>query len=271
MTNKRTLRNALALATLAAAALAQLSLPQPANAAPNGRIAYVVGLGSCDGIGNCTSAVNTVGPRGDARRRLRCSRGPRRRCHDGYVAYSPDGRRLATATSGRLRDRISLRSPRGRLFGTFSFRSALTDFDWSPDGRRFAVSDSDRIWIVKRGRQTTTRLYRRRGGPALAWSSQGRLVWVDDQTGTLRVTDRHLRNVRSYRRLASNPDWSPGGQRLAFKHPFMDTLWVMNADGTGARSLHDRWTTTSEAPITPPRSPGHQTAVRSPAARRTAI
>lgn len=240
-----------ALVSAAAAATAGAGASHGTRDARGGQIALVMGLGRCDGLGTCNSAVQTVFSRGGGKRRLRCSSGRRRRCHDGYVAYSPGGRRLATATDSQEPNTIVVRAPRGRVFTRTRFRRAITDFDWAPDGRRFAVNASGAIWLVDRA-TGRSRYYRRTGGIDVSWSRQGRLAWTDDRTGSLWTTDRRLRGVRRYRAaVGTGIAWAPAGRRLALQT--LDGTVVINEDGTGRRVITQRCTASygSPAPSTP--------------------
>jgi TolB protein len=119
---------------------------------------------------------------------------------------------------------------------------------WSPDGRSLVFvsgagfSDSDLYVTVLAGRRThrLTRLPGLNAYPSwspdsrrIAWTSgpSGRLgIWVASRTGS---------GPRRLTRGGSDayPAWSPDGTRIAYLDIANGTLWLVRADGNGARRL----------------------------------
>lgn len=138
---------------------------------------------------------------------------------------------------------------------------------WSQDGQWLAVrprtdGGAERIAVIHRatGRR---RMVTHGSGPA--WSPDGRWLAFTrfpgepgapvtlhvirvDGTGERTVFTQTSRDMRSGPRYPSpggwprDPLWSPDGQRIVFTKHFQtgNTLWVVNADGTGLRRLSGR-------------------------------
>lgn len=135
---------------------------------------------------------------------------------------------------------------------TGSARRVIPGFDdaipsWSPDGKQMVLTDTASeggrsIVIVDLGSGKKTPVPHDAGGGAYAtWSKAGPHLVFEGPGGIYR-TDTDGKNTK---RLADNPglnEWpafSPDGTKVAYaagseeeKH-----LWVVNADGTGARQL----------------------------------
>ena len=128
------------------------------------------------------------------------------------------------------------------------------DFDpsWSPDGRRIAYRHEDersgQIYVMNADGSGQRNLTRRRGlDYSPSWSPDGSriafgsvragkaTIWVMRPDGSAR---RQLNQV-----YGEYPAWSPDGKKIAFDHLDFDSgssdwdIWVMNADGSGARPL----------------------------------
>lgn len=126
------------------------------------------------------------------------------------------------------------------------------DFDpsWSPDGRRIAYRHEDersgQIYVMNADGSRQRNLTRRRGlDYSPAWSPDGRriafgsvragkaTIWVMRPDGSGRK--------RLSRVYGEYPAWSPDGRKIAFDHISSGStgwdIWVMNADGSGARPL----------------------------------
>jgi TolB protein len=172
---------------------------------------------------------------------------------EGSVAYSPDGRMVATdgislaAVTGRSERKVS-RPPRG------AFDAGPV---WSPRGGAIAFTRA-RYTRVGRLRSIAVRIYEEGHGRFLsagfapAWSVRDQVAFVRgdyDDTSTHEVRVASLRSG-SVRRLATGyaPDWSPNGRRLVFSYllpgetrgPNLEPaveLATIRADGTGRRHL----------------------------------
>jgi WD40 repeat protein len=133
------------------------------------------------------------------------------------VIWSPDGKRLATASGPTVQtwDVVS-----GKM--SHSYPGVFTAWAWSPDNRTLALSQGNKV---------TFRDVTRGGGPPdfqglkgavslLAWSPDGKdlACWCDDKT--IQLVDLASANVRQ---SISNPEhlrplalaWSPDGKALA--------------------------------------------------------
>ena len=79
------------------------------------------------------------------------------------------------------------------------------------------------------------------------WSPDGRRIAfgsIDAGHSRIAVMDADGSNVRRLREGSPDPDWSPNGTHIAFSHPAMmpdgrigSQIWIMNADGSGARQV----------------------------------
>ena len=174
------------------------------------------------------------------------------RGHDEWVlrvAWSPDGRRLATASSDRTariwdphigRQLTLLRGHGGEVRGTA----------WSPDGRRLATASLDgtvRIWDIETGSALTLLRGHDSGVRGVAWSPDGQRlatasvdrtarIWDADKGGELAVLHGHGNEVRGV-------TWSPDGRRLAtVSHDRTVRIWDA---ATGSQLIvlrgHDGW------------------------------
>jgi len=143
--------------------------------------------------------------------------------HTGYiegVAFSPDRRRLATAShdwTAKVWDLISgnelltLRGHAGRVNG----------IAFSPDGRRLATASSDRttrVWDVSSGKELLTLSH---AGQVLAvtFSPDGKLVATassDDSAGLWDSTSgKMIRRLTGHTDNVNNVAFSPNGERIA--------------------------------------------------------
>jgi Tol biopolymer transport system component len=146
-----------------------------------------------------------------------------------------------------------------------------TDPVWSPDGRALAVrptgrgsENGDRIVVIN---LQTGRRHVVARGTSPAWSPDGQWLAFTrhreagdeharvslhviraDGTGERRVFVQRREDMRRGPQYPSpggwprDPMWSPDGRRIVFTKHFHtgNTLWIVNADGTGLRRLSER-------------------------------
>ena len=113
---------------------------------------------------------------------------------------------------------------------------------WSPDGRRIAfVSRRDgRALHVMNADGSGLRIVARVERLAIpAWSPDGRRILFQGWgDGAVYVVNADGSGQRTLARRGSAPAWSPDGRRIAFV--ITGKLYVMNADGSGHRTLTRR-------------------------------
>jgi len=184
----------------------------------------------------------------------------------GLLLFAVEGRLAAAGSSSSAAGRIAFSAgPHGHedvyvvnADGTGLRRlttDPAADFDpsWSPDGKRIAYrhetnGDSTAEIYVMNDDGSERRNVTRRSGQdhAPAWSPDGKriafasvrrgfvpAIWVMNADGS------HQRRVSKVD--GEYPAWSPDGTKLAFDRntlgPSGWDIWVVNADGTGARPL----------------------------------
>ncbi len=184
-----------------------------------------------------------------------------------YPSWSPDGKLIAYAalTSGNRHIWVAdvLRGGQKQLTG--GKESGHISPVWSPLGGEIAYlkvgSHDQDIWVMdtngENQRQVTSGEADDKG---ISWSPDGSLivfVRTDDGLGDIWVVNKDgsgLLQLTSGRFSETKPRFSPDGSRIAFlsrpppqsasavvagEKPvnLYDTLWVMNADGSGVRQL----------------------------------
>ena len=177
---------------------------------------------------------------------VRAAGGPVRRIFGGRDAeigrtpqWSPSGRLLAvSAHSGvyviRVRDRAATRLRRRGDWPA-----------WSPDGRRIAFTSGSSIFVMNANGSGVRRVRTENGsefddGPH--WSPDGKalvystvLLQSDFEIFSVRPDGTDLRQLTHNTAQDWMPAWSPSRRRIAFVRG--GWIWLMRADGTGARRL----------------------------------
>jgi Tol biopolymer transport system component len=184
-------------------------------------------------------------------------------------SWSPDGKRVAFARSGPLRERqlyvISSDGSGLRQLTRCDQRGMpqcgfASSFTWSPDSRRIAFSldfvnftSYSGVYVTDADGSGLHRLARNAGAPS--WSPDGkhiaftrgngrfrRAIWVMSADGRHQMPLSSYPNSDSPHATADDaPTWSPDGREIAFTRGSFDdpsdTVWVMRADGSGGRQV----------------------------------
>ena len=141
--------------------------------------------------------------------------------HNGLasVAWSPDGRRLATTSSDHTA-RIWAVEHGGELL-VLPHREGVRGVAWSPDGQRLATTSNDRmtrIWDAEHGTQLLVLRGHTDTVLGVAWSPDGQRLATASYDHTARIWDVEHGGellVLPHREGVRGVAWSPDGQRLA--------------------------------------------------------
>ena len=143
--------------------------------------------------------------------------------HDGSVlhaAFSPDGKRVATASWDRTARIWDARTGRP-VTPPLRHREKVLNVAFSPDGSRVVTAGMDnhaRIWDAATGKPTTPMLRTRRGVFHVAFGPQGKRVASASEDGATRLWD--ARTGRPLTAVLPNTGWqcyvafSPDGSRI---------------------------------------------------------
>jgi dipeptidyl aminopeptidase/acylaminoacyl peptidase len=207
---------------------------EPSLAPGGGRVAWVVG----------SSQVWTMNANGSGARELAACP-----LDCGFPKWSPDGARIAyTSTDGQHGDVIVVNadgsSPR-------RYQSAVNAYSaaWAPDGTRLVIGStgSPAVAGLEVMDVATGALQHVRTGNSFApaWSPDGTAILFSDgnQLFSISPTGSGLQQRSSGPGQHLAGAWSPDGHSIAFDYAaggsVSEQVWIMSADGTGARALTD--------------------------------
>jgi WD40 repeat protein/serine/threonine protein kinase len=137
------------------------------------------------------------------------------------LAWSPDGRRLASASRNDFTVRIWDVASEKRVLRPLRHSHEITSLAWEPDGQRLATGSADetvKIWIASTGREALTLRGHRERITSLAWGPDGRLA-SGCGDGSVRIwnsiRDQESCVLPGHVERATAVAWSPNGKRLA--------------------------------------------------------
>lgn len=111
---------------------------------------------------------------------------------------------------------------------------------WSPDGIRLAVSKDGRIQVMNQDGSELTPLTAGPNDADPAWSRDGSVV-AFSRNGAVWMVETRFGAEAMLIGNGRDPTWSPDGSQVAFVRPGSccneDSIWVVNADGSDARSV----------------------------------
>jgi WD40 repeat protein len=146
------------------------------------------------------------------------------------VAFSADGRALATAGSGRIA--LSNLTENGRLERAINAGSGIADLSFSPDGKHLVTAGADgkgRIWSVSTGRLERTLVGHRDRLTSARYSPDGRLVVTASADHDARVWDaqtgKKRRLLRGHGAIVQDAGFSSDGRWIVTAGPGTAGLW----------------------------------------------
>lgn len=137
------------------------------------------------------------------------------------VAYSSDGKRLATA-SGDGTVKVWDTDTGKEMLTLHAYSAPVHSVAWSPDGKRLATGNDDkraRVWDAATGKELL--ILRGHNGAVLsvAWSPDGKQLGTASDDRTAKVWDaasgREVRTLRGHSESVYCVAFSPNGERLA--------------------------------------------------------
>jgi Tol biopolymer transport system component len=164
---------------------------------------------------------------------------------DTYPFWSPDGQEIGFVRNRDIlvMDADGSGTPRNL---TSTFFNAAQDPEWSPDGDLIVFSDGGDIYVVAADGSSPPELVPTpiANDRYPSWSPDGDTIAYATNTEIRRVNPDGSNNVllAGGFREAWDVAWSPNGSRIAFINDtgninIQEELYVMNANGTGARAI----------------------------------
>ncbi|MGH3810866.1 MAG: NACHT and WD repeat domain-containing protein [Pseudonocardiaceae bacterium] len=137
------------------------------------------------------------------------------------VAWSPDGQRLATASSDRTA-RIWDPTSGSEIAALHGHTDRVWSVAWSPDKQRLATASGDRtvrIWDPDSGSEIAVLHGHNDWVRGVAWSPDGQHLATASSDRTIRIWDSHsgseIAVLHGHNEGVRGVAWSPDGQRLA--------------------------------------------------------
>ncbi|MGH8886638.1 MAG: AAA family ATPase [Egibacteraceae bacterium] len=137
------------------------------------------------------------------------------------VAWSPDGRRIATASADRTA-RVWDAETGAQLTALRGHEDWVVGVGWSPDGQRIATVSRDRtvrVWDAEAGTELAVLRGHDDGVEWVAWSPDGRRIATASYDRTVRIwnaeADIALAVLRGHEDWVGGVAWSPDGRRIA--------------------------------------------------------
>jgi predicted NACHT family NTPase len=138
------------------------------------------------------------------------------------VAYSPDGRRLASASLGDHTVKVWDASTGQQLLALTGHRGAVNGVAYSPDGRRLASASHDqavKVWDAATGQELFSLQGHTHWVRGVAYSPDGRRLASASSDQTVKVWDaatgQELLALTGHTSVVTGVAFNPGGRRLA--------------------------------------------------------
>jgi Tol biopolymer transport system component len=170
---------------------------------------------------------------------------------NGFVDWSPDGRRIAFVSSRDGNCEVYVMLPDGtEPVNLTNSRSDELYPSWSPDGTEIVFSSDGQLHVVdvgSRERRQVTESHLIHAFPD--WSPDGETVvfsggteaagpGVIHQIYLVPIVGGQEIALTDQRSLLAAPRWSPDGSQIAFfDHADPFQVWVMNRDGSDPRAI----------------------------------